>query len=50
MFTGTLGLIIQTYVHRRRLTEAAKRLFSDRTILETALSAGYESQQFFTDI
>lgn len=51
MFTGTVGLTIQTYVQRRRLTEAAKLLvFSDRPILEIALSAGYESQQSFTDI
>ncbi len=51
MFTGTVGLTIQTYVQRRQLTEAAKLLvLSDRPILEIALSAGYESQQSFTDI
>ena len=51
MFTDTVGLTIRTYVQRRRLTEAAKLLvFSDRPILEIALSAGYESQQSFTDI
>ena len=51
MFTGTTGLTIQTYVQRRQLTEAAKLLvLSDRPILEIALSAGYESQQSFTDI
>ncbi len=51
MFTGTVGLTIQTYVQRRQLTEAAKRLvFSNRSILEIALFAGYESQQSFTDI
>ena len=51
MFTGTVGLTIQTYVQRRQLTEAAKLLvFSDRPILDIALSAGYESQQSFTDI
>ena len=51
MFTGTVGVTIQTYVQRRQLTEAAKLLvLSDRPILEIALIAGYESQQSFTDI
>ena len=51
MFTGTVGLTIHDYVQRRQLTEAAKMLvLSDRPILEIALSAGYESQQSFTDI
>lgn len=50
LFTGTVGLTIQTYAQRRRLTEAAKLLvFSDRPILEIALAVGYESQQSFTD-
>ena len=51
MFTSTTGLTIHDYVQRRQLTEAAKLLvLSDRPILEIALSAGYESQQSFTDI
>lgn len=51
MFTDTVGLSIHDYVQRRQLTEAAKLLvFSDNPILEIALSAGYESQQSFTDI
>lgn len=51
MFTDTAGLTIQTYIQRRRLTEAAKLLvLSDRPILEIALSCGYASQQSFTDI
>ena len=51
MFTGKVGLTIHDYVQRRQLTEAAKLLvLSDRPILEIALSAGYESQQSFTDI
>ncbi len=51
MFVNTAGLTIQTYVQRRRLTEAAKRLvFSDQPILSIALAAGYESQQAFSDI
>ena len=50
MFAAAAGLTIQTYVQRRRLSEAARLLvFSDRPILEIALSAGYESQQSFTD-
>ncbi len=51
MFTGTVGLTIHDYIQRRQLTEAAKLLvLSNRSILEIALSAGYESQQSFTDI
>ncbi len=51
MFSDTAGLTIQTYIQRRRLTEAAKLLvLSGRPILDIALSAGYESQQSFTDI
>lgn len=51
MFTETVGMTIQTYAQRRRLTEAAKLLVcSDQPILEIALMAGYESQQSFTDI
>lgn len=51
MFTNTVGLTIHDYVQRRRLTEAAKLLvFSDKTILDIALNAGYESQQAFNDI
>lgn len=50
MFAETVGLTIHDYVRRRQLTEAAKLLvFSDKPILEIALSAGYESQQSFTD-
>ncbi len=51
MFTGTVGLTIHDYVQRRQLTEAAKLLvFSDKSILEIALSSGYGSRQSFTDI
>lgn len=46
MFTHTFGLTIHEYVQRRRLTEAAKLLvFSNRSVLDLALIAGYESQQ-----
>lgn len=51
MFTAVTGMTIQTYIQRRRLTEAAGQLvLSDRPIFEIALSAGYESRQSFTDI
>lgn len=51
IFTEITGMTIHDYVQRRKLTEAARLLvFSDRSILEIALTAGYESQQSFTDI
>lgn len=50
MFTNTVGITIHDYVQRRRLTEAAKLLVcSEKSILEIALIAGFESQQAFTD-
>lgn len=51
MFTSTVELTPHDYIQRRQLTEAAKLLvFSQRPILEIALTAGYESQQAFTSI
>lgn len=51
LFTGIVGMSIHRYVQRRQLTESAKLLvFSDKTILEISLIAGYESQQAFTNI
>lgn len=51
MFAETVGLSIHTYVQRRQLTESAKLLvFSDKSILEISLIAGYDSQQAFTNI
>ena len=51
MFIKEAGLTIHDYVQRRRLSEAAKLLvFSEKTILEIALIAGYESQQAFSGI
>lgn len=48
IFTDTVGLTIHDYIRRRKLTEAAKLLvFSEKSILEIALLAGYESQQAF---
>lgn len=50
-FTDTVGLTLHDYIQRRQLTEGAKLLvFSDKPILEIALTAGYESQQSFSDI
>lgn len=50
-FTTSVALTIHDYIQRRKLTEAAKLLvFSDKSILEIALIAGYESQQAFTNI
>lgn len=49
IFTKIVGLTVHEYVQRRQLTEAAKLLvFSKRSIMEIALSSGYESQQAFT--
>lgn len=49
MFTNVVGLTAHSYVRRRRLTEAARLLiFSNRSIMEIALSAGYETQQSFS--
>ncbi|MEM1486183.1 GNAT family N-acetyltransferase [Oscillospiraceae bacterium PP1C4] len=51
MFNNTVGITIHGYVQRRQLTEAAKLLvFSNKSILDIALLAGYESQQAFTNI
>lgn len=51
MFIKEIGLTIHDYVQRRRLTEAAKLLaFSEKSILEISLIAGYESQQAFSSI
>lgn len=51
MFTGTVGLTLHDYLQRRQLTEAAKLLvFSNKSILDIAILAGYESQQAFTNV
>ncbi|MCO1603780.1 GNAT family N-acetyltransferase [Desulfosporosinus nitroreducens] len=51
MFSDAVGLTIHDYVQRRQITEAAKLLvFSEKSILDIALLAGYESQQAFTTI
>ena len=49
MFSDTVGMTIREYVGRRQLSEAAKLLvFSDKPIIDIALTCGYESQQAFT--
>lgn len=49
MFSAMVGYTIHNYIQRRRLTEAARLLvFTDRPILEIALSAGYDTQRSFT--
>lgn len=51
MFTDTVGLSMHDYIQRRQITEAAKLLlFSNKSILEIALIAGYESQQSFSKV
>ena len=51
IFSETIGLSIHEYIVRRKLSEAAKLLvFSDHSILDIALLAGYESQQAFSAI
>lgn len=49
MFTGIVGFTVHSYVQRRRLTEASRLLiFTNLTIIEIALFAGYETQQSFS--
>lgn len=48
IFTGIIGLPLHQYIKRRQLTEAARNLiFSEKTIVQIALDAGYDSQQAF---
>ena len=49
-FSGVLGTSLYQYIRRRRLTEAARRLiFSQASLTDLALAAGYQSQQAFGD-
>lgn len=51
LFRQSVGMTLHDYVQRRQMTEAARLLaFSQRTILEIALSCGCESQQAFSGI
>lgn len=48
MFSATVGLTMHQYIKRRQLTEAAERLiFSEDSIIQIGLDAGYDSQQAF---
>lgn len=49
IFSSIVGFSIHTYIQRRRLTEAARLLvFTNKSIMDIALFAGYETQQSFT--
>lgn len=49
MFSNIVGMSVHTYIQRRRLTEAARRLiFTSDPVLDIALLSGYETQQSFT--
>jgi AraC-like DNA-binding protein/predicted transcriptional regulator YdeE len=49
MFSAVVGTSVYNYILRRRLTEAARRLiFTNDSIIDIALSSGYESQQSFS--
>ena len=49
IFSSIVGFSIHTYIQRRRLTEAARLLvFTNNSIMDIALFAGYETQQSFT--
>ena len=51
IFTTVVGMTLHDYIRRRQLTEAAKLLvFSELPVIQIALTAGYGSQQAFTDI
>jgi AraC family transcriptional regulator len=50
VFRATVGETLKDYIRRRRLTQAALTLLDDRnrTILDIALEAGFESNEAFT--
>ena len=49
MFVDIVGCTLHQYIQRRRLTEAAWQLvYTDKSIIDIALIAGYETQQSFT--
>lgn len=50
IFTNIVGIPPHQYLIQRKLTEAAKQMISsNRSIIDIAISAGYESQQAFSD-
>ena len=49
MFTNVVGCTIHQYIQRRRLTEAARQLiFTDKYIIDIAITVGYSTHQSFT--
>ncbi|WP_160689548.1 AraC family transcriptional regulator [Clostridium sp. C2-6-12] len=49
MFSNIVGCTIHQYIQKRRLTEAAYQLiYTDISIIDISLTAGYETQQSFT--
>lgn len=49
MFAAVVGISVHAYIQRRRLTEAARKLvFTEQSVLEIAMCAGYETQRSFT--
>jgi len=49
MFSNIVGCTIHQYIQKRRLTEAARNLvYTDKSIIDISLTAGYETQQSFT--
>lgn len=50
LFSTTVGIPLNRYIIRRRLTEAANLLIhTEISLLEISLQCGYQSQQAFTD-
>ncbi|MBS7008519.1 AraC family transcriptional regulator [Anaerostipes sp.] len=49
MFTFVVGISIHQYLQRRRLTEASRMLvFTEKTLMEIGLYAGYDTQRSFS--
>ena len=49
MFSNIVGCTIHQYIQKRRLTEAARQLvYTNNSIIDISLNAGYETQQSFT--
>jgi len=50
LFSESTGCTIYKYIKMRRLTEAARKLvYTDKTIIDIAFEANYQSQQAFTN-
>lgn len=51
IFGAQVGVTIHQYVLERRLSVAAEKLvYTDKTIVDIAYEAGYQSQQTFTNV